>query len=136
MAFLTQPPPTSQDKFIARFSQISTMVRVGRFPVDEDKDFDLAERIFARGFNPDGTLRHLQVALNSGNRKPRLASVKAPTLVIHGAIDPLIPIEHGRDTAASIPGARLLMIEGMGHAIPSPMRPLVVREIAMHAQKA
>ena len=46
-----------------------------------------------------------------------------PTLVVHGTEDPLIPPAHGEDTAAHIPGARLLLIEGMGHSMPEPLLP-------------
>jgi pimeloyl-ACP methyl ester carboxylesterase len=54
----------------------------------------------------------------NGDRRPSLSSIKVPTLVIHGADDPLIPVEGGKDTARVIPGARLLVINGMGHDMP------------------
>ena len=73
---------------------------------------------FARGLNPAGVGRQLRAVLASGSRKERLHGVKTPTLVIHGTVDPLVRPEGGKDTAASIPGAKLLMIEGMGHALP------------------
>ncbi len=59
-----------------------------------------------------------------------LKSIKAPTLVIHGADDPLVPIEGGRDTAESIPGARLRIVPGMGHDFTSKLVPVYLREIA------
>ena len=71
----------------------------------------------------------------SGSRKERLAAVKAPTLVIHGTVDPLVRPEGGKDTAASIPGAKLLMIEGMGHALPIPMWPQIIGAIDEHATR-
>jgi len=66
----------------------------------------------------------------------RLATVKAPTLVIHGTVDPLVNPMGGRDTAASVPGAKLMMIEGMGHAIPVPMWPQIIDAIDKHAHGA
>ena len=66
----------------------------------------------------------------------RLRAVKAPTLVIHGTVDPLVRPEGGKDTAASIPGAKLLMIEGMGHALPIPMWPQIIDAIDKHAHGA
>ena len=68
--------------------------------------------------------------LASGSRKPRLASIKAPTLVIHGADDPLVPLAAGEDTARSIPGAKLVVIDKMGHALPMRVWPQVIDEIA------
>ena len=56
--------------------------------------------------------------LASGSRKKRLHGVKTPTLVIHGTVDSLVRPEGGKDTAASIPNPRILMIDGMGHALP------------------
>jgi pimeloyl-ACP methyl ester carboxylesterase len=68
------------------------------------------------------------------NRKEALASVTVPTLVIHGTADPLFPAEHGKDTADAIPGAQLLLIEGMGHDLPHTKGPWpqVIEAIAGH----
>jgi len=59
-----------------------------------------------------------------------LKDIKAPTLVIHGGDDPLVPVEGGKDTAASIPGARLKIVPGMGHDFTSKLVPVYLREIA------
>ena len=85
---------------------------------------------------PGADPAQLRAILASGNRKKRLASVKTPTLVIHGTVDPLVRPEGGKDTAASIPGAKLLMIEGMGHALPIPMWPQIIDAIDKHAHAA
>ena len=74
--------------------------------------------------------------LASGSRKERLHHVKAPTLVIHGTVDPLVHPMGGQDTAASIPGAKLMMVEGMGHAIPVPTWPQIIGAIDEHAHRA
>jgi pimeloyl-ACP methyl ester carboxylesterase len=70
----------------------------------------------------------------SGSRKGSLPQTKAPTLVIHGADDPLVPLAAGEDTARSIPGARLVVIERMGHSLPMAIWPRVIDEIAAHAR--
>jgi pimeloyl-ACP methyl ester carboxylesterase len=111
------------------------MLRVGSFP-QEAKDRERRTHLCARGLNPPGAGRHLRAVLASGSRKAQLGSVKAPMLVIHGAVDPPVHPDAGRDTAASIPGAKLLMIGGMGHAIPIPMWPQIVGAIADHARRA
>jgi pimeloyl-ACP methyl ester carboxylesterase len=135
-AVLMAPPPASKEDYFARFANTWKVLRVGSFPEDEALDRSRAERTFERGLNPAGVGRQLRAILASGSRKQRLASVKAPTLVIHGTVDPLVHPMGGKDTAASIPGAKLLMIEGMGHALPIPMWPQVIDAIDKHAHGA
>jgi len=133
---LMAPPPKSKDEYVKRFQRTWKLLRAGSFPEDEARDVALAERCFARGLNPAGVGRQLRAILASGSRKPRLHAVKAPTLVIHGTVDPLVHPAGGRDTAESIPNAKLLMIERMGHAIPIPMWPEIIDAIADHAHGA
>jgi len=133
---LMAPPPKSKDEYISRFQKTWKLLRAGSFPEDEARDVALAERCFARGLNPPGVGRQLRAILASGSRKPRLHAVTAPTLVIHGTVDPLVHPAGGRDTAESIPNAKLLMIEGMGHAMPIPTWPQLIDAIARHAHGA
>ena len=91
---------------------------------------------YDRCYYPQGMARQLTAILAHGNRKPSLASVTAPTLVIHGADDPLVPVEGGKDTAEAIRGAELLIIEGMGHDLPhSGAWPQIIDAIAEHTHK-
>jgi len=133
---LMMPPPKTKEQYIERFARTWKMLRAGSFPEDEARDAALAERCFARGINPAGVGRQLRAILASGSRKPRLHAVKAPTLVIHGTVDPLVHPAGGRDTADSIPNAKLVMIEGMGHAMPIRMWPQLIDAIASHAHGA
>ena len=135
-AMLMAPPPNTKEEFLARFAQTWKLLRVGSFPEDEALDRSRAERVFERGLNAAGVGRQLRAILASGSRKQRLRAVKAPTLVIHGTVDPLVHPDGGKDTAASIPGAKLLMIKGMGHAIPIPMWPEIIDAIDKHAHGA
>ena len=92
---------------------------------------------YDRCFHPEGMARQLVAILTHGNRAPALSSVKVPTLVIHGTDDPLVPVEGGKDTAKSIPGAQLMLIEGMGHDLPhGGAWPRIVEAITAHTQKA
>jgi len=135
-AMLMAPPPRSKEEFIVRFGETWKVLRAGSFPEEEALDPDRAERVFARGLNPAGVGRQLRAVLASGSRKERLHGVKTPTLVIHGTVDPLVRPEGGKDTAESIPGAKLLMIDGMGHALPMRFWPDIIRAIDKHAHGA
>nr|WP_244622226.1 alpha/beta hydrolase [Bradyrhizobium ivorense] len=135
-AMLMAPPPATKEEYFVRFAQTWKVLRNGSFPEDEALDAERARRTYERGLNPAGVGRQLRAILASGSRKERLRAVKAPTLVIHGTVDPLVHPEGGRDTAASIPGAKLLMVEGMGHALPIPMWPQIIDAIDKHAHGA
>lgn len=89
-----------------------------------------------RAYDPAGTLRQLLAIIAAPDRRARLKRISAPTLVIHGVDDPLVPLEAGRDTARSIPGARLMAIEGMGHDLPPALWPVLVEAIAAHCRAA
>ncbi|WP_425228061.1 alpha/beta fold hydrolase [Sphingomonas sp.] len=108
-------------------------------PVHRTDPAVLAERVrrdLTRSYYPQGFARQLGAIVADGDRRGRLATVTAPTLVIHGDADPLVPIAGGRDTAASIPAARLVELAGMGHDLPEPLLPQVVALIAGHALAA
>ena len=96
----------------------------------------LAERAVDRSFYPDGARRQLGAIVASGDRVAALARITAPTLVIHGTADRLVPPDGGEDTARLIPGARLELITGMGHDMPGPLVPQIAHLIAEHAKSA
>jgi pimeloyl-ACP methyl ester carboxylesterase len=135
-AVLMAPPPATKEEYFDRYAKTWKILRVGSFPEDEALDRSRAERTYQRGLNPAGVGRQLRAVLASGSRSERLRAVKAPTLVIHGTVDPLVHPVGGKDTAASIPGAKLLMIDGMGHALPIPMWPQIIDAIDKHAHGA
>ena len=88
------------------------------FPMD---DAEIREKVAAaaqRSFHPQGVLRQMVAVAADGARAALLARVVAPTLVVHGQADPLVPMACGEDTARRIPGARFESIEGMGHDLP------------------
>ncbi len=75
----------------------------------------------------------MAAVMASPSRKDALRTLTVPTLVLHGDADPLLPLEYGIDTANAIPGAKLRIIEGMGHTLPEALWPLVIDAIAGHA---
>lgn len=91
---------------------------------------------FERSYSPVGFLRQYAAAAASPDRRPKIATIKAPTVVIHGSADPLVPLAGGQDTAASIPGAELKVIEGMGHDFPPALFDTVVEAIMVAVQRA
>lgn len=136
MAVLFTPAPLEQPPYVERYRKVWKVLRVGAFPEDEAVDAARAARMHARGVHPAGTARQLAAVLASGSRKARLASLRTPTLVIHGDVDPLVPLEHGVDVANTVPGAKLEILKGMGHALPIAMWPRLVDSIATHARSA
>jgi len=133
MGVLLKPPVTTLDGYIRSYVETWKVLRAGSFPDDEALDRERAEAVFARGLHPAGVARQLAAILASGSRKAALRSVRVPTLVLHGDADPLVPLACGVDTAESIPGARLVVIPGMGHALPISFWKRIVEEIATHA---
>jgi pimeloyl-ACP methyl ester carboxylesterase len=134
MAVLMAPPPKTQEEYFEAYQRTWKVLRGPGFPLDEAKDLERARRNWERGLNPPGVARQLAAILASGNRTAALAGVRVPTLVIHGNADPLVRVEGGRETARAVPGAKLLVIEGMGHALPMPMWPQLIDAIAAHAR--
>ena len=135
-AVIMAPPPKSREDYIAQFHKTWTVLRAGSFPADEAEDATVAAKVFARGLNPLGVARQLLAIFASGNRRASLSAIKAPTLVIHGDVDPLVRPEGGKDTAAAIPGAKLQVVHRMGHALPRELWPEIVAPIVAHAHGA
>jgi pimeloyl-ACP methyl ester carboxylesterase len=118
MDVLLEAPPTDRQGYIDFLVRTFRVIAGSGFAFDEAYHRQLAGELFDRSFYPQGTGRQLLAVMTGENRKPSLASVTAPTLIIHGSDDPLVPLECGRDTADAIPGAELLIIDGMGHELP------------------
>jgi pimeloyl-ACP methyl ester carboxylesterase len=121
---------------IAYLVEVFTVIGSPGFPTERRL---LQERITGwvrRAYDPAGTTRQLLAIVASGDRRKLLQRIVAPTLVIHGADDPLVPVEAGRDTARNVPGARLVVIEGMGHDLPDALLPRLAKEIANHCRSS
>lgn len=94
-----------------------------------------ARLAYERCYFPMGVSRQMTAVLKDGSRVSRLANIVAPTLVIHGADDPLIEPHFGEDTAANIPGAQLQIVPGMGHNIPDALAPDIARRVGEFVAK-
>ena len=132
MAVLTQAAPVEREARIAHTMNVWRII--GSQPVyaaDDEELRRVATAIVDRApYDPVGIARQLVAILASPPRNEMLRNVKAPTLVIHGADDPLVHVDGGKDTAASIPGARLKIVPGMGHDFSSKLVPVYLREIS------
>jgi pimeloyl-ACP methyl ester carboxylesterase len=105
-------------------------------PAYQPSDAALIERIqasYQRSFYPQGYARQMAAIIADGSRVSLLKRIVQPTLVIHGKQDALVPVECGIDTARHIRGARLELIDGMGHDLPEPLLPRFVDLITGHA---
>jgi len=129
-------PPRGRDAAVARAIKTFKVIGSPGFPFEEDRVREISGRSYDRGHSFAGVFRQLHAITASGDRTGALASVKAPTTVIHGKRDPLIRPAGGRATAAAIPGARLRLIEGMGHDLPPALWPTFADEIASNAERA
>ncbi len=106
------------------------------YPTNDDDLRRQVEVAYDRCYYPQGIVRQLAAIAAGGDRTAQLATITAPTLVIHGADDPLVRIDGGRDTADRIAGAKLLELEGMGHDIPAGLAAEIADAIADHASDA
>lgn len=137
MQAMMSPPPKDRDAFIEHMVSTMRSFSGGSEQFDENLERHAAEISYDRCFYPVGFARQLTAIYASGNRTQKLGSVSAPTLVIHGADDPLAPLEHGQATAAAITGAKLVVIQGLGHGISYPaLWDKIVEEIAAHTARA
>jgi pimeloyl-ACP methyl ester carboxylesterase len=136
MEALVTPAPREREAFIAHQVRFGKVLASPAWPTPDAERAAMAARVFDRAFHPEGTARQYVAIGASGDRRAALATITAPTLVIHGLADPLVPFEAGRDVAATIPGADLLEIEGMGHDLPVALAPRIADAIASHTAKA
>ena len=104
------------------------------YPTPEKQLRRRAARALRRCYCPAGAARQMLAITSAPERSELLRSIAVPTLVIHGAADPLVPVACGADTAAHVPGARLEVIEGMGHDLPSQLNERLLTLIDFHAR--
>jgi pimeloyl-ACP methyl ester carboxylesterase len=132
---LLNPPPNDREAIAEWAARNWDVIGSPGFESDTDALRRRAQESYDRGYNPRGVGRQLAAIIASGDRTDELAKLDLPALVIHGEEDPLIDVSGGRATAAAIPGAKLIVIPGMGHDIPRELWPRFVGEIAANARR-
>ncbi len=134
-ALLGKPAdPNDPESVIAHMMKVHSVIGSPGFPVPRDELRQRIERNVTRSYYPAGTARQLLAILASGDRRRLLVKIVAPTLVIHGAEDKLVPVAAGRDTAKHIRGAKLKIIAGMGHDLAPGLQPILAAEIVAHCR--
>jgi pimeloyl-ACP methyl ester carboxylesterase len=128
--------PREREAAIERVVQTFRVIGSPGYPFEEERVREIAGRSFDRGHSEAGIARQLHAITASGDRTPGLRSLDLPALVVHGKNDILVNPSGGRATAKAIPGARLRLIEGMGHDLPRALWPTFAEEIAANAARA
>jgi pimeloyl-ACP methyl ester carboxylesterase len=136
MGLLATPAPEEREAYIEFHKKLSNTLSGPGFPYDPEWLRKHMARAYDRSFYPQGVARQFVAILAQKNRRPALGSLSIPTLVIHGSDDPLVPVECGKNTAAAIPGAKLMIIDGMGHDLPDGGAwPQIIDAIIDHTHK-
>jgi pimeloyl-ACP methyl ester carboxylesterase len=133
---LLAPAATDREGAIQRVIDTYRVIGSPGFEFDEAALRDRAGLSFDRAHDPAGVARQLAAILTTHDRTPDLAQLDVPTLVIHGSQDTLVDVSGGRATAAAIPGAELLVVEGMGHDLPRAMWPEILDRITALTARA
>lgn len=130
--------PRNPDKstYMAHTLQTWRLIGSPAFPRSDETLERYVEGLYDRGFSSAGTARQLLAVMAEPDRRRQLQQLRLPALVIHGREDPLIPVDAGVDTAGNIPGARLEIIDGMGHDIPEQLVERLGSLVASHARAA
>ena len=134
IAALLAPRPDAGDRegIIAHGMRAYRAIGSPGFPTPDAALRAKVERAADRSYYPAGVGRQLLAVLASGSRVDLLKEIRVPSLVIHGADDPLVPVEAGIDTARCISGAALQIIPGMGHDLADGLIPILTEAIAEH----
>jgi len=135
-AVLARPPAEDRAAAVAASIAWAGIVGSPAFPAPADELRRRAEAKYDRRYHPAGTLRQYAAIMASPDRTAALREVTAPTLVIHGADDPLITVGGGEATAAAVPGAELVILDGMGHDLPRQLWPRIIAAIVKNAERA
>lgn len=126
---INRPKTDDFEALVAHGVRASKVLAGPAFPVEPEVLEARVRETIQRSNYPDGFARQVAAIVADGDRRERLKTIKAPAVVIHGTDDTLVPIDGGRDTAASIPGARLVEVRGMGHNVPVEVIPEIVDAI-------
>lgn len=135
-ALLAVPAGNDRPSLIAHGKMVRRALQSPAYPMEEAELEDFIGRQIDRSFYPEGAARQYAAIIASGDRVGLLPQVKAPTLVLHGEADPILPLAHGQDIASLVPGARLRSYPGWGHDVPAALIPELTGQMADHFGRA
>lgn len=125
-----------RDAYVESSLVMWSLIGSAAYASDPDALRTRAEATFDRGVSASGAVRQMLAILTQDDRTPRLRSLRVPALVIHGTADKMVHVSGGRSTAAAIPGAELLLVDGMGHDLPAELFETFVEAIGRTADRA
>jgi pimeloyl-ACP methyl ester carboxylesterase len=120
---------------VAHLQQLLQLIGSPAYPADPEAMRLRLEAVVARAWRPAGTARQIMAVVADGDRTPLLARIQAPTRVIHGRDDPLVPVAAGHDLVARIAHAVADIVPGMGHDLPLQLLPHFAQGIAQNAAR-
>ncbi|MCV2883468.1 alpha/beta fold hydrolase [Aestuariibacter sp. AA17] len=132
----TRPIPLEEERYKTKALKIWRVLSGNHYLEDEKRITNTLMEARTRGHNHAGILRQLAAVLSAPERRPKLLQIHAPTLVIHGSDDPVIPVKCADELSSFIPGSKKVIIDGMGHTLPEALWPTFIAEIEENIQKA
>ncbi|MBT9458150.1 MAG: alpha/beta hydrolase [Burkholderiaceae bacterium] len=135
-ALMARPPANDHAAVVASYVRLYQLIGSPAYPNDPEVLRQRIDRIVRRSHRPQGTMRQLMAIAADGDRSALLAQIQAPTQIIHGQADPLVPVAAGHDLARKIAGSRLDLIDGMGHDLPPALWPRFIANIRTAAARA
>ncbi len=136
MAVLMRPAAEDRETVIANTVEGRKVIGSPGYPTSIEELTASATAAYDRAYHPAGVLRQMAAVIASPDRTEDLRKVTVPTVVVHGADDPLVKVSGGEATAAAVPDASLLVIPGMGHDLPTPLWSKIVDAIVANAHRA
>jgi pimeloyl-ACP methyl ester carboxylesterase len=134
---LLTPLPRERETQLEQMLALMRMLHGNELPFDEEAVRTLALAQLDGGSSPAAAARQLGAVFEGSMRRlVKLRQVQTPTLVIHGSLDPLVPLRGAKVMARAMPNAELLVLRGMGHTLPASVLPQIVDAIVRHARKA
>lgn len=128
------PVPSERESYIEEMVRRDGLIH-GTFDYNEKSGREYRAKEYDRSYYPEGSIRQLAATAVPGSIQPEIGAIQAPTIVIHGREDPFYPVEVGTEIATSIPNAKLIIIDGMGHSFPSEVVPRILDAIRENSNR-